>query len=88
MRKSTAEVAAITGFGAENGTVPTDRYDLDLDWGNVSPTRCHRFLTSFIYELPFNRWAKSSRFADLVVGGWNFSGVSIASNGSLLHAGG
>jgi hypothetical protein len=32
MMRSSTEVAAITGFGAENGTVPpTDRYDLDLD---------------------------------------------------------
>src|SRR5262249_42269031 len=45
-----------TGFAADNGSVPTDMYNLGLDYGNVSTTRRHRWLTTFTYQLPGASW--------------------------------
>jgi len=41
---STTAIAAgwSMGFAADNGSVPTDRFNLGLDYGNVSTTRRHR----------------------------------------------
>ena len=45
-----------TGFAADNGSVPTDRFNLGLDYGNVSTTRRHRWLSTFTYQLPGASW--------------------------------
>lgn len=50
-----------------------DRADSALD-------RRHRFVTSFIYELPWFR-NSSNGFVRTVVGGWNFSGTYTAESG-------
>src|SRR5262249_44523490 len=71
-------------FGAENGTVPTDRYNLMLDSGNVAGTRRHRWLTTFTYDLPFAKYAGSSRAAKLVAGGWQVSGIYLWQTGLFL----
>jgi hypothetical protein len=77
-----------TGFAAENGAVPTDRFNRDLDWGNVAPTRRHRWLTAFSYDLPFGRARKftlgGNPVANLILGGWQFSGIMLWQSGPFL----
>ncbi len=77
-----------TGFAGENGSVPTDRFNLGLDYGNVSPTRRHRWLTSFSYELPVvNAWRGQSggrRLGYTLVGGWQLSGILLFQTGPFL----
>jgi hypothetical protein len=73
-----------TGFASENGSVPTDRFNLMLDKGNVSSTRRHRWLTSVNYELPFGQWTKKNRIADAVAGGWQLSAILLLQTGPYL----
>ncbi len=76
-----------TGFAADNGSVPTDRFNLGLDYGNVSTTRRHRWLSTFTYQLPGVTW-KPSTFAGQLgkaaVGGWQFSGILLMQTGQFL----
>ena len=73
-----------TGFASENGTVPTDRFNQRLDYGNVPATRRHRFLTTFTWDLPFTKWVKTNKAADLLVGGWQLSGILLLQSGQFL----
>ncbi len=77
-----------TGFTGEAGGMVTDRFNFDLDYGNVAFTRRHRFLTTFLYELPFGRGGmflnKSNALVNGVVGGWQLAGVVIAQSGPFL----
>ncbi len=57
----------------------------------VGPAReipTHRFTSNFIYQLPFGRGrhfgSGVSRLADLVVGGWELSGIYTAQTGMFL----
>jgi hypothetical protein len=70
-----------TAFAAENGTVPTDRFNLMLDYGNVPSTRRHRWLTTATYDLPFR---SANRLSNLAVGGWQVSGIFLWQSGQFL----
>lgn len=73
-----------TTFASENGSVPTDRFNQRLDYGNVPGTRRQRWLTTFTYDLPFGKWAGSSRAAKLVADGWQMSGILLAQSGPFV----
>ena len=71
-----------TSFPGEAGAVPTDRFNLNLDTANVSATRRHRWLTSFLYEFPGgSNW---NPFLKAVAGGWNASGILLFQTGPFL----
>jgi len=85
---SDAGGAVPSAFPAENGATTLDLYRGDADYGNVAFTRRHRFVSTFLYELPFGR---SRRFAngigrglDLLVGGWDVTGVTLLQSGPFL----
>ena len=44
-----------TAFATENGATTVDLFRGDADYGNVAFTRRHRFVSTFLYELPFGR---------------------------------
>ena len=44
-----------TAFAAENGATTVDFFRGDADYGNVAFTRRHRFISTFLYELPIGR---------------------------------
>ena len=71
--------------GGYNGTYT---YNRSLDYGNVTGTRRHRFLTSGVYELPVGRGKRfgggMNRAADLVAGGWQVSGIFLMQSGTFL----
>ncbi len=77
-----------TGFSGENGSVPTDRFNLGLDSGNVSPTRRHRWLTTFMYALPFGikggSLSMGEKIANHVINGWQLSGIMLFQTGPFL----
>ncbi|MGH9659193.1 MAG: TonB-dependent receptor domain-containing protein, partial [Bryobacteraceae bacterium] len=77
-----------TGFAAENGSVPTDRFNLELDYGNSSPTRRHRWTSIFNYQLPYGRTDRGStageRVLKGVLGGWELSGIFLFQTGPFL----
>jgi len=86
--KSDANGAVPTQFAAENGATTVDVFRGDADFGNEPFTRRHRFVSTFLYELPFGR---NRRFAsdigrglDLLIGGWDVTGVTLFQSGPFL----
>jgi len=77
-----------TAFAAENGGILTDRFDPNLDYGNVIYTRRNRFLTTFLYDLPFGKGQTflpgSNSVVDKVIGGWELAGVLLFQSGPFL----
>jgi hypothetical protein len=77
-----------TAFASEAGGAVTDKYNIGLDYGNVSFTHRNRFLSTFLYELPFGRdrmfLSKTNSLVDGVVGGWELSGYFLAQSGPFM----
>jgi hypothetical protein len=86
---SNGEGSAPGSFSAENGGGRVlDRFNLRADYGNVSFTRRHRFLTTFIWEVPVGRGrsflGSTNRGVDAVLGGWQLSGIALFQTGVFL----
>ena len=77
-----------TSFPAENGATTADFFRGDSDYGNVAFTRRHRFVSTFLYELPFGRGRRFrsaiGRGLDALVGGWDIAGVTLFQSGPFL----
>jgi Carboxypeptidase regulatory-like domain len=77
-----------TAFGTQAGGTVSDIYNINLDYGNVSFTHSSRFLSTFLYELPFGKSRmflnKANALVDGVVGGWQLSGVMLFQTGPFL----
>jgi hypothetical protein len=63
----------------DRGDSPEDSYNRERERGVWIDIPTHRFSSNFLYELPFGRGKKfasgSGRALDLVVGGWEVSGI-------------
>ena len=83
-----ASTSAAQAFPGEAGGTLSDPYNPGLDYGNVPFTRRHRFLTTFLYTLPFGKGRtflnSSNAFVDRVVNGWELSGVLLFQSGPFL----
>jgi len=77
-----------TAFAGESGGVVTDLRNPHLDYGNVSYTRRYRYLTTFLYQVPFGKQGtllkNANRAVDALVGGWEFAGVLLFQTGPFL----
>lgn len=77
-----------TAFAAENGATTADLFRGDADYGNVAFTRRHRFVSTFLYELPIGRsrrWFNDiGPVADALLGGWDANGVFLLQSGPFL----
>jgi hypothetical protein len=77
-----------TSFASQGGGTVTDPQNLNIDYGNVAFTRRHRFLTTFLYELPLGRKGfllkDSNRFVQGALGGWQLSGVLLYQTGPFM----
>jgi hypothetical protein len=84
---SDTEGATPGSLVAAGGAWVTDRFHPGLDYGNVVYDRRHRFLTTYLYDLPFGhgqRWLSSSSIANSIFGGWELAGVTILQSGPFL----
>lgn len=70
-----------TGFASEAGGLVTDLRDSQIDYGNVMFSRRHRFLSTFLYQLP---GPKANAVLRQVVGGWQLGGVFLFQSGPFL----
>lgn len=73
-------------FGAE-GLVIQDKRNLQADRGNSGFDRRHRFVGSYVIELPFGagrRWLRDAGFPSVVLGGWQFSGIVSMQSGAYF----
>jgi hypothetical protein len=78
--------SSIQTEGNTNG-VASDRFHLGRDYGNVAFDRRHRFLSTFLYELPFGKgktFAYNNGLLNTAAGGWQLGGVVVLQSGSFL----
>ena len=78
-----------TSFAGENsGSRTMDTYDLRHEYGPVSSSRAHRWVTSAVYDLPVGRnrlvGSHMNRVLDAFVGGWQLSGIFLWQSGPYL----
>src|SRR6202049_2919655 len=70
------------------GTPVANRFDLAANHGNMADTRRNRFLLSAVYDVPVGQnrkfFSHMNRFADLALGGWSMSTVSLWETGPYL----
>ena len=68
----------------------TTIYNIAADYGNAYYTPRQRFVSTFVYDLPFGRGKKFcgdvSRGANLVVGGWRVTGRHAAADRAVADA--
>jgi hypothetical protein len=84
---SNAGGATPNAFAVAGGSFLTDRFHPGLDYGNVIYDRRHRFLVTYLYDLPFGKgqaWLNSGSALNSVVGGWQLAGVAILQSGPFL----
>jgi len=84
---SDAGGAIPTAFAGAGGTFMTDRFHPRLDYGNVTYDRRHRFLATFLYDLPVGKgkpFLNRSGVLNTIVGDWQLGGVAIAQTGPFL----
>jgi hypothetical protein len=66
-------------------------YTVGSNKGPVQPDIRHRFVVSYLYELPFGRGKpflnKAGKAADLLLGGWQVSGITVVRSGEAYNAG-
>ncbi len=84
---SNAGGVAPNAFAVAGGSYLTDRFHPGLDYGNVIYDRRHRFLTTWLYDLPFGRgqrWLSTRSALNRVVGDWQLAGVTVLQSGPFL----
>jgi hypothetical protein len=84
---SNAGGATPNAFAVAGGSFLTDRFHPGLDYGNVIYDRRHRFLATYLYDLPFGhgqRWLADGGLVNALAGGWQLAGVTILQSGPFL----
>jgi hypothetical protein len=84
---SDAAGATPSAFAESGGNFVTDRFHPGLDYGNVAYDRKHRFLVTYLYDLPFGhgkRWMNRSSAGGSILGDWQLGGVVILQSGPFL----
>jgi hypothetical protein len=79
--KSLDDKSAAAGVGGTNAFAGhMDEHNIRLDYGRSSYDVNPRFVTSFVYQLPFGRGKKfggsMNKAADLAVGGWQVTAIT------------
>ena len=72
----------------EIGMNHQDSYDIEASWALASYDIAHRFVISYLYELPFGRNRRfasgASPLVNAIVGGWQFNGITTIQSGTPL----
>jgi len=85
---SSAGGYAPSGTAVEGGSISSDRFHLGRDYGNVAFDRRHRFLTTYLYELPFGKgkpFLGKGGVMNYIAGGWVANAVSVFQTGFPLQ---
>jgi hypothetical protein len=83
---SNAGGATPNAFAVAGGSFLTNRFHPGLDYGNVIYDRRHRFLVTYLYDLPLARAALAQLRlrAQPLVGDWQLAGVTVLQSGPFL----
>ena len=75
--------SALFGSRASN-YAPQNSFDLDAEWGPSDFDTPHRFVFSYVWELPFGagrRYLNGGGPVQAVLGGWEFAGIANVQSG-------
>jgi hypothetical protein len=84
---SNAGGATPNAFAVAGGSFLTNRFNPGLDYGNVIYDRRHRFLVTYLYDLPFGHgqaWLNTGSMLNRLVGDWQLAGVTVLQSGPFL----
>jgi hypothetical protein len=83
-----APVGGASANVSELGNTVSDPHNPGIDYGNNPYSRRHRFLATFLYELPFGKGKpflnNYSGLVDRLVGGWVLSGIAVFQSGPFM----
>ncbi len=72
----------------EIGMSHQNSYDIEASWALASYDIDHRFVMSYLYEIPVGRdrrfFSNAPRVVDALVGGWQFNGITTLQAGTPL----
>ncbi len=72
----------------EIGMNHQNSYDIEASWALTSYDIAHRFVVSYLYELPFGRnrpfASNASTLVNAIIGGWQFNGITTLQSGTPL----
>ena len=72
----------------EIGMSHQDSYDIEASWALANYDIRHRFVISYLYELPFGRNRRFASgvpgFVNAIIGGWQFNGITTLQSGTPL----
>lgn len=72
----------------EIGMSHQNSYDLEASWALASYDSNHRFVMSYLYEIPVGRgrrfFSGASPFVNAIAGGWQFNGITTVQTGTPL----
>ena len=72
----------------EIGMSHQNSYDLEASWALASYDANHRFVMSYLYEIPVGRerrfFANAPAIVDAIIGGWQFNGIATLQAGTPL----
>jgi hypothetical protein len=66
------------GEAKQTGVTQTNPYDLEFDWGYSNADRRHRWVTSFLWQLP---GSFDNALADGLLGDWSLTGILALQSG-------
>jgi hypothetical protein len=69
---------------SNGGGTTMDNYDVWLDYGPANWDIPHRFVASYLYDLPFFKNSPNTALR-LIVGGWQVSGVTTLESGTPVN---
>jgi hypothetical protein len=84
---SDAGGATPNAFAVAGGSFLTNRFNPGLDYGNVIYDRRHRFLVTYLYDLPLGKGQpllNSGSALNRVIGDWQLAGVTVLQSGPFL----
>lgn len=79
--------SAAAGLGADGGGYQgfMDNHNMNRDYGPSNFDVDHRFVTSYVYDLPFGRGKhflhNTNKVLDMAVGGWELTGITTFQTG-------
>jgi hypothetical protein len=82
-----AKALAFRSDAGNDGGGPDNYIDFSRNYSEVSRSRRHTFVQSYVYELPFGRNKRflQSGIASAIVGGWGVGGILTRMSGLPLH---
>jgi hypothetical protein len=86
--KTISDSRGASGAGGVSNILPQDPLNLSAERALADEHRAHRFVTSYVYDLPFGRGktylSGMPAVPEALLGGWSMAGITTLSSGRLV----